>query len=148
MCHAADKKKTYYYAQRKEGTSMIKLRTPEYIFHVFCKNTETEEIIHQFLFVFQGDYYSHSFFISEKTGPEGMKELIYSFTYTNKLYPDQVHTTKETIGAALWYRYNKAYNLQDNIDMILEADENVQKITLDSIIHEKLLNIKRKGGIK
>lgn len=127
---------------------MIKLRTPEYTFHIFCQNTETEEIVHQFLFVFQGDYYSHSLFISERTGPEGMKELIYSFTYTRELHPDQVHTTKETIGAALWYRYNKDYNIQDNIDMILDDDERVQKITLDNIIQEKKLNIKKKGGIK
>ena len=125
---------------------MLQLRLPEYVQHIFSKNEITNVVVHQFLFVFQGEYYSHSFFVSEKIGPFGMQELVYSFCNTDILYPDQINTTEETIGAALWYRYNKKYNLQDNIDMIMEDDENIQKISLDKILKEGILKIKRKAG--
>ena len=135
-----------YYRQagtRQKGRFiMIRLRDPEYVLHVFTNRTSDDTTAHQFLFVFQGDYYSHSLFLSFIPVGQGI-EMKLNFCYTNKLLPDQVQTTKTTIGAALWYRYNKNYDIQDNISMILDDDEEIEKISFDTIINENLLKIKK-----
>ena len=75
-----------YYRQagtRQKGRLiMIRLRDPEYVLHVFTNRTSDDTTAHQFLFVFQGDYYSHSLFLSFIPVRQGI-EMKLNFCYTN-----------------------------------------------------------------
>ena len=120
---------------------MISPTLPKFIFSVITDDVENKKKSFQFLFVFQGNFYSHSLFMSIVI-TDRYRSSTYSFCDTKELFKEDFEIGQEYYSVSRWFRFNEDYDFMSNIDMILDGDDEIEQIELQTVLQE----IRRKEG--
>lgn len=114
---------------------MISPQLPKFIFSVITDDVENRKKAYQFLFLFQGNFYSHSFFTSIVITEYGTSTT-YSFGDTKRLYKEDFEIRQDYYSVSRWFRFNEDYDFISNIDMIIDGDDEIEQIELKTVLQE------------